>query len=134
MTSNFIFQSFGVNQNMNTFMSRRNRQDGEQQGTYVNTKNGRPSLLKHSLGAERPKATSRQQRASPDHPPQQRSVNKVDMGIELFKPKQNFDKTKAKGKLSPEKLEIKTRSLYNDDLPTEFNNQTVTSSRMNYES
>jgi hypothetical protein len=68
MTSNFVFHSFAVNQNMNTFLSRRDRHDGEKQGTYVNTKNGRPSLLKHSLGIERQKATSKQLRASSDHP------------------------------------------------------------------
>jgi hypothetical protein len=88
--------------------------------------------LKHSLGAERAKVTSRAQRNSSEPPLQQKSVNKVDMGIEPFKPKQNFDKTKPRGKPSPEKLEIKTRSLYNDDLPAEFNNQTVISSRMTH--
>ena len=61
------------------------------------------------------------------------SVNKVDMGIEPFKPKQSFEKTKLKGPLSPAKLEMK-RSVLNDELPSDFNNQTVISSRVNGES
>jgi len=79
------------------------------------------------------KPTSRQQRNSSDLPLQQKSINKVDMGIEPFKPKQNFDKTKPRGKQSPEKLEIKTRSILNDEIPAEFNNQTVISSRMGHD-
>ena len=67
-------------------------------------------------------------------PLQQKSVNKVDMGIEPFQPKQNFEKTKPKATLSPAKLEMKTRSVLNDELPADFNNQTVISSRVNGES
>lgn len=44
------------------------------------------------------------------------------MGIEPFSPRENLDKSKPKGQFSPDKLIVKTRSLFNEDIPNEFNN------------